>query len=426
MTINGFDELNTPKVQVEEPEEYFKKMDISPKQRKERVETSKELADVMLFLFALLAIEMQANKPNYPSVLRSFRQRFREVVGKHSRIDDYVENYINELTGGVFDTTKRYMEAAGVGVNGRTDAGWWTSVDRATVIGENEANSILNYQELQQAADEGYTTKEWVTEKDNRVRPTHKEVDGVTIGIKEYFIVGGGMMLAPHDEYNNPEECPNCRCTLVYGGKGKSKKELEMEQSVDDGEVEVSTDVEWEKLTDKKLKERLAILGEDDKTTDTIVKTINDILVHRNRQKYEDLGFIYTSDGEVLVNTECEYFKNGVSGCWPTDEMMKKLNASPSRSVIAIHNHPRSFMPSPSDIMKAMERNYKYGLVVGHNGTIYKYAYTGQNPAKGVDIFSAGRRVAELSEIQYNYSERTEEDIFKELKELGVSWEILP
>ena len=106
--------------------------------------------------------------------------------------------------------------------------------------------------------------------------------------------------------------------------------------------------------------------------------------------------------------------------------MMEKLNASPLRSVVAIHNHPRSIMPSPSDIMKAMERNYKYGLVVGHNGTIYKYAYTGQNPAKGVDIFSAGRRVAELSEIQYNYSERTEEDILKELKELGVSWEILP
>ena len=221
MIINGFDELNTPKVQVEEPEEYFKKMDISPKQRKERVETSKELADVMLFLFALLVIEMQANKPNYPSVLRSFKQRFRDVVSRHSRVDDYVKNYINEFTGGVFDTTRKYMEAAGVGMNGQTDAGWWTSIDRATAIGENESNSILNYEELQQAADEGYTTKEWVTERDNRVRPTHKEVDGVTIGINEYFIVGGGMMLAPHDEYNNPEECPNCRCSLRFGGKGR-------------------------------------------------------------------------------------------------------------------------------------------------------------------------------------------------------------
>ena len=228
MKISGFDELNTPKVQVEEPEEYFKKMDISPEQREERVETSKELADVMLFLFALLAIEMQANKPNYPSVLRSFRQRFRDVVSRHSRIDEYVENYINEFTGGVYDNTKRYMEAAGVGVDGRTDAGWWTSVDRATAIGENEANSILNYEELQQALDEGYTTKEWVTERDNRVRPTHKEVDGVTIGISEYFIVGGGMMLAPHDEYNNPEECPNCRFSLRFGNRvNKSYKKVQ-------------------------------------------------------------------------------------------------------------------------------------------------------------------------------------------------------
>lgn len=217
MTINGFDELNTPKVQVEEPEEYFKKMDISPKQRKERVETSKELADVMLFLFALLAIEMQANKPNYPSVLRSFRQRFREVVGKHSRIDDYVENYINEFTGGMFDTTRKYMEAAGVGMDGRTDAGWWTSVDRATAVGENEANSILNYEELQQAVDEGYTTKKWVTERDNRVRKDHKGMDSVKVGIGEYFVFPDCIMLAPHDAVNGtPEQTNGCRCTLIY------------------------------------------------------------------------------------------------------------------------------------------------------------------------------------------------------------------
>ena len=33
MIINGFDELNTPKIEVEEPEEYFSKMDISDKHK---------------------------------------------------------------------------------------------------------------------------------------------------------------------------------------------------------------------------------------------------------------------------------------------------------------------------------------------------------------------------------------------------------
>ena len=216
MTINGFDELNTPKVQVEEPEEYFKKMDISPKQRKERVETSKELADVMLFLFALLAIEMQANKPNYPSVLRSFKQRFRDVVSKHSRVDDYVENYINEFTGGVFDTTRKYMEAAGVGMNGRTDAGWWTSVDRATAIGENQANIILNHEELLEAVKAGAVEKRWSNVGDNKVRNSHKEVIKKKIPLTEFFAVGKGIMLYPCDWDNNPDECFNCRCSAIY------------------------------------------------------------------------------------------------------------------------------------------------------------------------------------------------------------------
>jgi len=216
MIINGFDELNTPKVQVEEPEEYFKKMDISPKQRKERVETSKELADVMLFLFALLAIEMQANKPNYPLVLRSFKQRFRDVVNRHSRVDDYVENYINEFTGGVFDTTRKYMEAAGVGMNGRTDAGWWTSTDRATAIGENEANIILNHEELLEAIEAGAVAKSWSNVGDNKVRNSHKEVTKEKIPLAEFFAVGKGIMLYPCDWDNNPDECFNCRCSAIY------------------------------------------------------------------------------------------------------------------------------------------------------------------------------------------------------------------
>ena len=216
MALLPFDELNTPKVEVEPPEKYFSKMAISKEQKEERVETANDLMDVLLFFFALLAIEMESVNPNYDMVYRKFKKRFRDVVADHSRMDDYQNSYVDEYTLQQYDTTKRHMEAAGVGSDGRTDAGWWTSADRAMAIGENEANSILNYSELQKAIDEGYTTKTWVTERDNRVRKTHKEVDGVTIPIKEYFIVGNGVMLAPHDEYNNPDECVNCRCSLKF------------------------------------------------------------------------------------------------------------------------------------------------------------------------------------------------------------------
>lgn len=223
MALLPFDELNTPKVEVEPPEKYFSKMAISKEQKEERVETANDLMDVLLFFFALLAIEMQEVQPDYDMVYRKFKTRFRNVVADHSRMDDYQNNYVDEYTLQQYELTRRHMEAAGVG-SGNTDAGWWTSADRAMAIGENEANSILNYSELQKAIDEGYTTKTWVTERDNRVRKTHKEVDGVTIPIKEYFIVGNGVMLAPHDEYNNPDECVNCRCSLKFS-KGSSDTE---------------------------------------------------------------------------------------------------------------------------------------------------------------------------------------------------------
>lgn len=217
MALLPFDELNTPKVEVEPPEKYFSKMAISKEQKEERVEAANDIMSVLLFLFALLAIEMQEPEPDYDMVYRSFWLRFRDAVAKHSRMDDYQNNYVNEFTQNAFDVTRRHMEASSVGTDGRTDAGWWTSPDRAMAMGENEANSVLNYEDLQKAIDKGYTTKTWVTERDNRVRDTHKAVDGVTIPINEYFVVGDGVMLAPHDEYNNPAECANCRCSLNFG-----------------------------------------------------------------------------------------------------------------------------------------------------------------------------------------------------------------
>lgn len=225
MALLSIDELNTPNVEVEEPEEYFRKMDLTPAQREERVDTSKELASVMLFLFALLVIEMQNESPDYDYVYEVFRVRFRNVVLEHSPDNAYTERYVNDVTRQLFDNTVENMKASGVGKD-QTDAGWWSSTDRATAIGENEANSILNYKDLQKAIEEGYVLKRWVTEKDNRVRRTHSEMEGKTIPINDYFIVGDVPMMMPHDpECLDQREIVNCRCSLAYIDKnGKVKK----------------------------------------------------------------------------------------------------------------------------------------------------------------------------------------------------------
>ena len=219
MALLPFDELNTPKVDVEPPEKYFSKMAISKEQKEERVETANDLMDVLLFFFALLAIEMGEDQPDYDMVYRKFNIRFRDVVAKHSRMDDYQKNYVDEYTQMQYEITRRHMEAVGVGRDGRTDGGWWTSPDRAMAIGENAANIILNHEELLEAFEDGAVSKKWVTKGDNKVRESHNEVTKEKIPLEEYFVVGHGIMLHPLDWDNNPKQCYGCRCAAVYYDK---------------------------------------------------------------------------------------------------------------------------------------------------------------------------------------------------------------
>lgn len=63
--------------------------------------------------------------------------------------------------------------------------------------------------------------KEWVTSKDERVRSTHRAVDGTVIPINGTFQVGLGHLLFPGDPQGPPEEIFNCRCSvrIVPGGR---------------------------------------------------------------------------------------------------------------------------------------------------------------------------------------------------------------
>lgn len=51
-------------------------------------------------------------------------------------------------------------------------------------------------------------------------------------------------------------------------------------------------------------------------------------------------------------------------------------NAEPF-TIIALHNHLGSTVPSLSDIEAAYNRKYKYGLIACHNGTLMKYEVHG-------------------------------------------------
>ena len=109
----------------------------------------------------------------------------------------------------------------------------------------------------------------------------------------------------------------------------------------------------------------------------------------------------------------------------PTKEMTNMLKSSQDRSIIAIHNHPNSSVPSISDIMVAKERGYKYGLIACHNGNVFKYT-TKEN----INCIMADAALERINNMLYNKNTVTnfEKEIkkaFENLKDAGVELEMI-
>lgn len=184
---------------------YFDTMRISEKQKKKRIEAAEEIFDAVLLF--LIWCENAPERVKEEEVQRSFENMYKEVIFQYGYPDDYFELYVLLFIPTLISTTLAHFGEP-----------YFTSVERTAAIAVNESNSVLNHVELQQAVDEGYTHKQWLTEMDEKVRPTHQEMEGMTIPINEPFVVGLSYMMMPHDTTMgaDPEEIVNCRCSLAY------------------------------------------------------------------------------------------------------------------------------------------------------------------------------------------------------------------
>lgn len=115
-------------------------------------------------------------------------------------------------------------------------------------------------------------------------------------------------------------------------------------------------------------------LGEIQRVSRSIFQRIKEMLSHRSGGNFEDLSFIDSQTGKFITRTDY----NIDSKCIPSKRMMDMvLNAKPN-TIIAVHNHPSSTVPSLSDINTALNKHYKYGVIACHNGDIYKYTVLGE------------------------------------------------
>lgn len=187
-------------------EQYFGEMDLSAEQKERRIRTAKEVE--RFTRYALMSMYyLRDGGYDYGTVSTEMTDSYSSML----------EDMAIPLTGffaamHVQDTVNEIISAT---INNPDDA-YFFSEDRAMVIAENEANSIWNDSEYQDALMTGKTQKTWVAIIDKVTRDTHREVNGTTIPIDAFFVVGEALMLYPRYDCGYPEEIVNCRCSIVY------------------------------------------------------------------------------------------------------------------------------------------------------------------------------------------------------------------
>lgn len=209
MAIQKFDELNLIAIPYEQ---YFGEMGISDAEKKRRIALAEDLDDIFILLFMLIATEISLDNALDPDYFIGFIDRnYRDVLDAHGIDADekypWLAVHIREMAKEIIEQNIK-----------KPDDAWETSDDRAMVIAENEANSIGEYTEFQDAVDSGKTRKTWNTMADKRVRHTHEALESLTIPIMERFKVGAYEMYQPKDTSLGAglEEVAGCRCWCTY------------------------------------------------------------------------------------------------------------------------------------------------------------------------------------------------------------------
>lgn len=277
MAVMNFDELNTlsmanshkragrKKIPIDN---YFEDMQISEEEKEKRVRLANMLLADMLFLFAL-----SKRIPDKKYLSETLENRYIDSVKTITEPDKKMRRYIKKVSENIVDVTQNHPKDD-----------YYTSIDRATNVAENEANTILNSDEYGAAVNSGYTKKTWITYRDERVRQSHTEIDGEVIGIEQPFHVGDSLMMYPKDDSLGAglEEIVNCRCSVRYLHQA-TKKLQENDSS------------EARKESNDNEKSFLDVTGEYLDRAKGKRGTVVDI------KKYEKDGNIYVVDGKQVL-----------------------------------------------------------------------------------------------------------------------------
>lgn len=212
----SFDELNKLYAREKEGqlrsmpfEEFFGEMIISEEQKRRRIQTAEEMRRIMLIALQEMYYEWHEGGFGEYNPQETIRGGYASIL---ERLGIPLTAYFAATHA---DSTAAEIVSA---TANHSDDPYFFSEDRATLIAENEANSIWNDSEYQDAVMSGKRSKTWIAIIDKVTRDTHKDVNGTTVPIGEPFEVGDSLLQFPRDTSlgAGPEEIVNCRCSVIY------------------------------------------------------------------------------------------------------------------------------------------------------------------------------------------------------------------
>lgn len=245
--------INRPYKDRSEPyEQYFNVMAITKRQKRERILLAEELEDIFFEFLIFMELLSQYGR-SYEQAQERLELQYKEKMFEYLPLSDsdFINAYAAAYAVNAVETTAKHLggqarpiragevkekiladldriipveiptdslsKAENQAESNQADS-WYTSLDRAKFNAENEANTVLNRSDYLNAVEAGYSKKRWETQRDNRVRLTHAEINGLTIPIDSLFVVGDSVMEFAHDPSHgaSERELINCRCATVF------------------------------------------------------------------------------------------------------------------------------------------------------------------------------------------------------------------
>ena len=186
--------------------EYYAPMKISAAQKRKRTKLAEQINGLFIGLLSEYFYAEQLKIIVMSDIYERTRREYLEIIENYVQPDEYIIAHVLSTITNTIEVLLRHKEDP-----------YFYSKDRARAIAENEANSIFNHTEYEDAIKNKHF-KTWNTIMDGRERDSHAEVNGITIPIDEPFQLRGGYLQYPRDDSLDvsDDEIVGCRCSLTF------------------------------------------------------------------------------------------------------------------------------------------------------------------------------------------------------------------